>query len=288
MTLVIQGEQTDKTLEERIDRQYKKLSPSQKKAAEWMRRNLQQTALSTAKKVGEEALVSEATVHRLVHVLGYKGFQDMKSHLQESFITDRTVLRFEYANETTNDLSWIQQAVQLECVNLRGSFTSELEEAIQQAATCIINSKKRYVVGWRAGLSVSTSLSYLLNLILGDTQLLPAGGELSEKLAYITEEDLIIAVGFPRYCKVTWQAVEQAKENGATSIVFTDTPISPFYPIADVALLANTQSIGFFDSYVTPLLVSQLLIQEIGRQAPEQVKSNLKKQEELFRKWCVI
>lgn len=62
----------------------------------------------------------------------------------------------------------------------------------------------------------------------------------------------------------------------------TDSPLAPSFSRSDAALVAATDSPGFLDSYVTPLLISQLLIQLIALKQPDQIKAQLRKQEQLF------
>ncbi|WP_028987883.1 MurR/RpiR family transcriptional regulator [Thermicanus aegyptius] len=274
------------TVRHRIDHVYERLSPSQKKAAAWIRSHSNLAAILTAKEIGIEAGVSEATVHRLVASMGYKSFFQLRETLQQELLVDRTLVRLNQ-RKSMEPKSYIEQTMRLECQNIQETL-SHIEDAIRAAAERITGAERVYVAGWRSGLAVSAPLSYQLNLILGNTMLLPAGGELSERVAFLTGSDVLIAVAFPRYCKTTYRLVQEAKSMNTQTIIFTDAPISPFYAFADVALFAKTDSFGFLDSYAAPLILAQLLVQEVANQAPERVKRNLQKQEQLFRDWKLI
>ncbi|PLR75758.1 MurR/RpiR family transcriptional regulator [Bacillus sp. V3-13] len=271
---------------ERIDDCYSSLTESQKKLAAWMRGHSQEAGLLTAREIGLQVGVSEATVHRFIASLGYKSYLEMKVALQQQLLSNRTVVRFnEFQTSGNPSETLMTEAIQTELQNFQLTFHEELDKAVDDAADLITGADRIYVAGWRNGLAVSAPLSYQLNLILGNTLHLPAGGELSERVAYIKETDVVIAVALPRYCPITLRVIKEAQGIGAKTICFTDSPISPFYPLADVSLLSAVKSTGFFDSYVTPLMISQLLVQKIANKEPGRVRGNLEQQEAFFKKW---
>ena len=88
-----------------------------------------------------------------------------------------------------------------------------------------------------------------------------AAGEIFEQLFRIGTEDVMIAISFPRYSKVTMNSVKFAKDRGATIIAITDNALSPVFQMSDAALLAPCEMISFVDSMVAPLsLINALLV----------------------------
>ena len=68
----------EKSLCERIDLVYEKLTEAQKQIAIYLKKKWEQACLMSAKSLSEQVDVSEATVHRLAASLGYDSFTDMK------------------------------------------------------------------------------------------------------------------------------------------------------------------------------------------------------------------
>ena len=88
-----------------------------------------------------------------------------------------------------------------------------------------------------------------------------AAGEILEQLFRIGPGDVMIAISFPRYSKVTMNTVKFAQGRGATIVAITDNELSPVYQMSDAALLAPCEMISFVDSMVAPLsLINALLV----------------------------
>lgn len=272
---------------DQIDQQFGTLTPSQKKVAVWMRDHLQLVAMYPAREVGVETGVSEATIHRLAVALGYKNYVELKEALQAELLNERTLIRVDHIQQQKRRASGFQEAIDLEFENIAKTFDEVTEERIHKVTDLFIQAKTIYIAGWRASLAVTAPLSYQLHLILGNAHPLKIG-ELAEKLAYFTPEDVLFTVGFPRYDKQAVQLVKEAKEMGTKVVVMTDSPLSPFCEWADVSIFASTESTSFLDSYVAPVMMGQLLVQNVALKAPERVKQNLKIQEKFFKSWGLI
>lgn len=273
---------------EEIDENLVKLTKGQKKIAMLIKHDLTSISFLSAKKMGDRAGVSEATVHRLASTLGYKSFNDMQKNIQQLVVDNRTVVRLQQSDLTSGKISYVDKFQKMEIHNLHKTLTADNEQKIWLSAEWISQAKQIYVAGWKLGLAVTSSLSYSLQLMLGNAMLLPAGGELSEKIAYIGENDLLIAVGFPRYCKNTLFAVKEAKGLGAKVITITDNAGSPFLEFSDIVLYASIESEGFLDSYAAPLALSQAIIQAVSQSSRDRVLTNLKRMEHYFRQRSMI
>ncbi|MEK3733552.1 MULTISPECIES: MurR/RpiR family transcriptional regulator [unclassified Paenibacillus] len=271
----------DNHVKARIDRQFENMSPALQKAAAWLRKNTYKAVFMSIKDIALAAEVSDATVHRLCSVLGYSGFNELKKDLKADELSLRTLRRLE-KNLEAPPSSFMQKAIEIELQNLQQTFTPELESSLHEAADMLISARRVYVVGWRMTLSVAHSLYYQLHLVFGNAVLIPSATEITEHLAFIGEDDVLLAMHFPRYSRIITQTVDEAKELGARCIIMTDSPLAPSFSRSDAALVAATDSPGFLDSYVTPLLISQLLIQLIALKQPDQIKAQLRKQEQLF------
>ncbi|MFA9560310.1 MurR/RpiR family transcriptional regulator [Evansella sp. AB-rgal1] len=274
------------TFQSRLEDTFPSLSTAQKKAAVWLEKNTYKAVFMSVKEIGVCAGVSDATVHRLSTVLGYPGFQDMKRELQEAQLENRTLRRLEKSSLLPTD-SLMKKSLDIELNNIQHTFTSDLEQSIYKTADFLRHAKRIYVVGWRMGLSVATSFHYQLQFVLGNATLITSQNEVTEHLAFMNSEDVLLGVHFPRYSRTMEKMIEEARKRETTCVIFTDSPLCPSYNNVDIALLAATESQGFLDSYVTPLLISQMIIQTIAHQDPTRVKEQLKIHEQLFQTFGV-
>ena len=115
-----------------------------------------------------------------------------------------------------------------------------------------------------------------------------AAGEIFEQLLRIGPGDVLIAISFPRYSKVTMSTVKFAQDRGATIIGITDNEISPIYQMSDAALLAPCEMISFVDSMVAPLSLINALLIAIGYQMGTDVSKTFGELEDIWNAYGVF
>ncbi len=267
-----------------IKEKFEILTPAQKKAAHYIQANIEEAASSTAKEIGARSGCSEPTIHRLAKALGYQNYLELSKSMQEMALEKRVMRRFNalLANDQSAQSKWIEEHIAIEVNNVEETLNKVDSEKITATAQTILHAERVYIAGWRAGLSVTSFLAYLLHYILGNTRLIPQG-EAAEYANYINSQDLLIVTGFPRYCKTTIQVCEIAKQNGAKIISFTDSELSPFYQFSDIAYIAKTNTRGMIDSYVAPLSLVNLIVNEVAYQKPEFVRKNITNMEQSLK-----
>ncbi|KZE83444.1 hypothetical protein AV654_07650 [Paenibacillus elgii] len=269
------------SVERKIEQVFDSLSPSQKKAAYFLTKDIRQAAVLSAKKMGELAGVSEATVHRLAQTLGFEGYAALQSELQSQFLQARPVQRLlETAQE--EQATWLDELFAQDIDNLRETAALKQEAKVEEAVRLLLGAERTYTAGWRVGLAVTAPLAYIMHYMLGQARLVPQG-EAAEYAAHFRPGDVLLVSGFPRYCQTTRRLTEAAKEKGARIVALTDSPVSPFAKLADVYLLAATRSRGFLDSYVAPLALANALIKKMAQLDLERVKRNMVEMERKFR-----
>ena len=122
------------------------------------------------------------------------------------------------------------------------------------------------------------------NVVLVDRS---ASSEIFEQIYKITDEDVCIAISFPRYSMQTIKALSFVQSTGATIISVTDGENSPIAPYATHLLVAKSSMVSFVDSLVAPLSVINALIATCAKENKDQVYGNLKKLEEIWDEYDV-
>ena len=110
--------------------------------------------------------------------------------------------------------------------------------------------------------SIAEYLGFYLDIIHENVKVLNLGfNSLYEQMIRINEDDLLIIISFPRYSKQSVDVASFAKDRNAKILAITDTEESPFYNVADVALLGRSNIVSFMDSLITPMaLINSLII----------------------------
>ena len=114
-----------------------------------------------------------------------------------------------------------------------------------------------------------------------------SASEIYEQIMSIGEDDVMIAISFPRYSKKIINAVDYAKHRGASVIAITDSAMSPIAQGASQVLLARSDMASFVDSLVAPLSVINALVVAVARVRQEQVTERLRHLEVLWDEYDI-
>jgi DNA-binding MurR/RpiR family transcriptional regulator len=112
-------------------------------------------------------------------------------------------------------------------------------------------------------------------------------GDAFEQIVRIGEDDVLIAVSFPRYSKKSYQIVSFAKEKGTHIISLTDSLFAPVASIADNTLLVKSNMASFVDSLVPALSIANALIIAVGMKEKEDIKQHFDDLEQIWDKYSV-
>ncbi|MDY7223491.1 MurR/RpiR family transcriptional regulator [Halalkalibacterium halodurans] len=267
-----------------------KMSKSQKKIANYLIQHPDTAPFLTASKLAKYAAVGEATVIRFAVFLGYEGYPDLQRHLQEALQKKMTSAEV-FARTTDREdrpSHAIEEILTDDMANLRATLQQiELEE-FEQAVNSIIEAKRIYVIAYRSAASLGQFLTFYLDLVLQNTELVEQADGVSEHLLDITEDDLVIGFGFARYTKRTVDVLKYVKQRGAKTIVITDHALSPLVPYGDRVLLAATEINSFIDSFAAPHSIVSAFITAVTRSEHEKVQNRLQQLEELWASFNVF
>lgn len=109
------------------------------------------------------------------------------------------------------------------------------------------------------------------------TNLIGEGGiALFEKLTPITSKDMLIVATFPRYSRDTMNAILFAKNKGVPVITISDSELSDIAFNSDVVLATQTQIPSFFNSYIVPMELCNIILISILEKDKERIYRNLK------------
>lgn len=247
-----------------IERNMDSFSKGQKRIAGYILENYDKAAFMTASKLGKLAGVSESTVVRFASELGYNGYPSMQRALQEMIRSRLTsTQRIQAAGDMFTGQDILGAVLQSDIEKLREVVSGADRQEFDKVVDRIQSARHIYILGARSSTFVAGYLNFYLHLLSENVTLVQttAAGEILEQLFRIGPGDVMIAISFPRYSKVTMNTVKFAQGRGATIVAITDNELSPVYQMSDAALLAPCEMISFVDSMVAPLsLINALLV----------------------------
>mgnify|MGYP004519786283 FL=1 len=269
-----------------IEESYKTFSKGQRYIANYICSNYDKAVDMTAARLGKIVGVSESTVVRFATELGFKGYPQFQKALgelvkQRLSSVQRISLAYERLSESPDLVSSV---INNDIQNLKHTEEMLDRETFYKAVDLIGDARKIYVIGGRSCSTLASFLSYYLNYIFDDVRLIRSDSvtESIEEIHRIGDEDVILAISFPRYSVKTIQTVSFAKNRKAKIIAITDGAQSPLAKYADCSIYAGSDMVSFVDSLVAPLSVVNALLAALSMRYKDSVTDTMLSMESIW------
>jgi DNA-binding MurR/RpiR family transcriptional regulator len=267
-----------------ISDNYNNLTKSEKRIANYLRKNQEESAFLSAGEIADRLGLSEATLVRFARTLGFSSYPAMRTVLQEAFrhrVTHSARLRSRLDDlREAGDI--FDRLVVSEIDYLTQSLETIDRQSLNQAVEMIRYRKRIFIFG----VGPSVSLVNLMEIRLGrfGWQVIPlttAGREILEPLLLMTDQDLLITICFFDISGALQLILEYANEIQCPVIMLTDTLGSIIGDKADVVLSAKRGPISEFHSLVVPMTIINSLLLAVAQEERSQVMDNLDKLDQM-------
>ena len=263
-----------------ISERYNQLTKSEKRIANYLRKNQEESAFLAAGEIADRLGLSEATLVRFARSLGFNSYPAMRTVLQEAFrqrVTHSARLRGRLEDlRQGGDI--FERLVVSEMDYLTQALETVDRQALQKAVELFHTCERIFVFG--TGPSVSLVELMDIRLSRFGRQVIPltsAGREILEPLILINQRDLLFMIGFFDVSPTQQLVLDYANEVNCPIIILTDTLGSIIGDKADVVLAARRGPMAEFHSLVVPMTIINTLLLAIANEGREQVMANLDK-----------
>ena len=274
----------------KVDLKNKKLSKGHKKLVAYITENYDKAAFMTASKLGEKVGVSESTVVRFATEIGFKGYPELQKELQQMIKSKLTaVQRMEVSSTLIGEQDSIKKVLNGDIELIRKTLEQISTEEFTNAVETINNARKIYILGVRSSASLASFLYFYLNPVFENVVLIDtsSGSEMFEQMFRISEEDVCVAISFPRYSKQIINALRFINDRGTKIIAITDSAVSPIAEFSDTVLVAKSDIVSVVDSLVAPLSLINALIVAVTFSRRDEVYNNFNKLESIWDEYQV-
>ena len=264
-------------------------SKGQKRIAAYILENYDKAAFMTASRLGILAGVSESTVVRFASELGYDGYPSMQRALQDMIRSRLTsTQRIQAAGDMFQDV--LPAVIQSDIDKLRQMLSHSNRSEFDRVVDKIMSCRHVYILGVRSSSFVAGYLHFYMHLLSENVTLIQsnAAGEMFEQMLRMGPGDVLIAISFPRYSKVTINTVKFARDRGAEIIAITDNELSPVCQLSQAALLAPCEMISFVDSMVAPLSLINALLVALSNRYGADVSTTFAELEHIWNEYGVF
>ena len=211
-----------------------------------------------AKSLGTDA----ATMVRIVQGMGFENYRAFQHHLHEASIAYATSLDTMQAGAGRKDgaANVVRASIDQDLKNV-GALRSSVDLAQIAAIAARIHSSRRILIfGGDAATALVVFLEYHLTL-LGLPVFAGTGhGRIGHLARAATGKDVLFAISFRRGLRMTVEGLEQGREKGAYCVGIADTLLSPLARLADICLIASTETPSSGVSYAAPMALLSALV----------------------------
>lgn len=274
----------------KMDESIRSLSKGHKKIAAYIKENYDKAAFMTAAALGKKVGVSESTVVRFATELGFKGYPELQRALQQMIKSKLTaVQRMEVSQNLIGDGDIINSMLTGDIELIRETAERTSRDDFKNALAEINRAKRIYILGVRSSAALASFLAFYFNLVFDSVVLVDtsSASEMFEQMFRIDENDVCIAISFPRYSKQTVNAMRFIADRKAKIIAITDTDKSPIASFADYLLVARSDMASVVDSLTAPLSLINALIVGVTLSRREEVYDNFNKLEGIWDEYQV-
>ena len=265
-------------------------SKGQKRIANYILESYDKAAFMTASRLGKRVNVSESTVVRFAAELGYDGYPSMQKSLQKMIRNRLTsVQRIEVANDRIGDQNVLDMVLQPDIEKIRLTLEDIDRDSFDKATDAIVAARRIYIIGVRSSAAIATFLGFYFNLLFDNVAMITANtpSEVFESLLRVGEGDVVVGISFPRYSSRAVQAMNFARDRGATTIAITDSDASPLAVSSKYTLKARSDMASFVDSLVAPLSLVNALLVEVSRKKNEDLSKTFQTLEQIWEEYGV-
>ena len=277
-------------LSNRINDAYSKLSKGQKRLATYITDNYDKAVFLTAAKLGEVVGVSESTVVRFATHLGYKGYPEFQSALEELVRNKlNSIQRMEVTYGRISQSKILETVLKSDADKIHSTLEKIDQNAFELAVDTILHAKHIYIIGIRSCAPLASFMAFYFTLMFPNVHLIQtsSSSEIFEQMVRIGKEDVIIGISFPRYSMRTLKALEFASNRKAKVITLTDSVNSPMNLYSSCNLIAKSDMASIVDSLVAPLSVINALVVALCMKKQKEVITTLETLEQIWDEYQV-
>jgi DNA-binding MurR/RpiR family transcriptional regulator len=214
----------------RTKESYPHLTKGLKRIAEALLATPIMFATYTAKKNAETLDVSETMVIRFCKAIGYHGYRELQLDVQHSLLS----LKLDSDDLFERKENSFESIMNVDAQNILQAPSNIDWKMAEQIVETLIQAIEIKVVGYYQSYSYAHWFSFNLNSLLNNSSLYRP--ETDAVIMNKGKENCVVIFSYYRYALESIRIAEEAKENGNTVIIITDSVLSPISHLGDYVL----------------------------------------------------
>ncbi|MFF1832154.1 MurR/RpiR family transcriptional regulator [Paenarthrobacter sp. NPDC058040] len=265
------------TLTEWLDSrvQGRKLAARQMQVVGILRSQPRLASYGSVSDIAVAAASNASTVTRTAQTLGFKGWSDFQFELRSRFLASLSAV--EVAAEHNGHISSpAAAAVSTDRANLAHFERTLNADTVHEIAKAIAGARQTFIVAAGSYAIPGKALEHNAIIAGYNVRLLDADvAALTNAIARLGADDLVIAISLWRVYDSTMRAVEIAHSIGAPVVSITDSAGSPVAVNAAHRIVVPTEGAGFFPSLTGAVSAVQAIAVELASLDKERSNQNI-------------
>ncbi|WAH37994.1 MurR/RpiR family transcriptional regulator [Alicyclobacillus dauci] len=270
-----------------LQQQANNLSPSSRKALDWILRNTLKIAWTGVEDVSQQVGVSTATIVKTLKQCGFEGYSDLQRRIREQLPDSSLVWKLFENNPPQSALTPIGAIVEEEKANL-DQLEALVAPVIGEMIDTLLAADRVLVVASLMTAPIAEYVSLHLRLLIGRVDYVDASSSQAWlRFRDLSKEDCVLGLSYPRYSEATRQFLSAATKRTSKVILMTDVA-GP--PIPGTKLTVRLPSISHYhySSNVSLMALTQILAKGFGQKDPERIMNNLNATDEIWSELNVV
>lgn len=271
-------------LKSKVQSKYDEFSKGLKMVAKYFLANPEAFAMNSGVQVGQEINVSETTVIRFCHALGYSGYSALQKDVQEQLLNKKSSLfEFHYMkNSTEMDQEFSKKMMVKDAEVILQTAERLNGEDFTKAVDYLAQSERVLVSGVRSSHAMAQWFSFTLDLMRGNVRLFrPDTDDIMLRISEMNEGSTFVAFSFHRYALETINMAKEAKRQGAFVIGITDSEVAPIREHADILFTVQLPIKSTLDVAPAVFSLMNAIVGAVAVKNSEQFAKRTKVYEEL-------
>ncbi|MFW5971388.1 MAG: MurR/RpiR family transcriptional regulator, partial [Desulfovermiculus sp.] len=271
------------TLSSILAERFPDMTPSQRRIARHVFHHINDVLVATQAQLAEQVGVSEATVSRFIHTLGFSRFKSFKDALAKEALPDFSTTRRLVDSSDRLQGTVLSTVLSTDMANIQEIHSSMAEDSFERAVQALAKAKHIYILGLRSSYALAFYLYFTLRFFSSNAKLLkPDVGDMPEQVVGCDTGDVLISISFRRYTKLAIDLTRKLKKKGLKTVGITDSMLSPLAHLADIPLITPTTIPSFFESYTGPMSLINALLASLALRREGQALTALDHMESAF------
>jgi DNA-binding MurR/RpiR family transcriptional regulator len=254
---------------EKIAATYESLPRKLKSIASYIEQHRSSVMMDRVSDIAQASNVHPSAVVRFAKHFGFSGFSEMQAIFRQAY-TEQVAPIQSYQQRvrrliTSNRARLRGPDIAREFIDGSRHGLDELASgldtgAFNEALDLLVKAKAIYIAGVRRSFAAASYLAYALQHTRKRVILAPGlGGMYREQISSIRKGDALVAISFLPYGKETQYCVRMAHYNKASTLVITDSQMSPLARFASVLLTVKEGNAFGFRSLTNTICLCQAL-----------------------------